>query len=251
MYMKNIIKTIAFLVAVLLLASCHKITSEGVTQITYYPSITIIGGDLTIELGTDFTDPGYIVMEGENDITSKTIVRGTVNTNKVGLYRLSYSATNVDGFSGSATRKVYVYDPSSSTDLSGTYTVDIGNSYRYQFSNGAIIKYSDMGDLFDGDFSEFTVELKPSFLPGYFSVTDMYGGYYYAGRNYDARYLMSGIIAFVEADNSIILVDSFVPGWGDGLDGLDDGIYDPDTETIEWGALYADSYSFNVVLNKN
>jgi len=246
--MKNIFKTIVFLLTIILITSCQKITTDGVTDITYYPSFTVLEGTtLTIELGQTFTDPGVIVMEGENDITDKVQVTGSVNSNKVGLYSLTYSATNVDGFSASVTRNVYVYDPSITTDISGDYTVNVDESNRYQFSNGAVINYSDMGDLYGGDFSGFVVTVE-QFLPGIFHVTDFYGGYYYAGRNYDSRYLMGGYIA-LNKDNSLSVLDSLVPGWGDGLDDLVDGSYNPDTETIEWGAEYAGSYSFNVVLN--
>ena len=249
--MKHIFKTFTLFLAIVLLSGCHKITSDGVTFVTSYPIFTMLGDNpLYIELGATFTDPGVVVMEGETDITSKLNVTGSVRTNQTGLYYVTYSAVNKDGFPGSASRKVYVYDPTMTTDISGSYTVDLANSNRYTFSDGSVIEYSDMGAMYGGDFSEFTVEIKSSFLPGYFSVNDLFGGYYVAGRLYDSRYLMGGIIA-LNRDNSIVVVESRVPGWGDSLNDLEDGFYDPDTQTIEWGAIYADSYSFNVVLNKN
>jgi hypothetical protein len=247
--MKNIIKIMIVALATITFASCHDVTTDGVTRITYYPSITLLEGPmLTVELGKTFTDPGVIATEGETDITDKVKVSGSVNTNKVGMYQLTYSAINVDGFAGTATRNVYVYDPSITTDLSGSYTVNLEQSNRLQFSNGAIIKYSDMGGLYGGDFSNFTVDLE-QFLPGIFHVNDFFGGYYFAGRNYDSRYLMGGYLS-LNANNSLDVLSSLVPGWGDSVTALKNASYDPATETIKWGAEYAGSYSFNVVINK-
>ena len=247
--MKNILKIMAFLLTMVWFAGCHEITTEGVTSVTHYPSFKLLGDEIfTIALGETFIDPGVIVMEGDNDISDKVIVTGTVNTGEVGFYPLTYSATNVDGFSGSAPRLVFVYDPSITTDISGSYTVDLPQSNRFQFSNSAVIEYANLGALYGGDFSKFTVDLE-QIAPGIFSVNDLYGGYYYAGRNYSAIYMMGGYIA-LNGDNSIDVLYSLVPGWGDALDDLSDASYDPATETIEWGAEYAGSYSFNVVLNK-
>jgi len=249
--MKNILKTIAFLMMISLMTGCQKITTEGFTNVTFYPSITILGDNpYTLEVGSTFTDPGIKVMEGDEDITAKATITGTVNKDQVDFYYITYSATNKDGFSKSAIRTVIVYNPESTTDISGNYSVNIDESYRIVNGTTTVIKYSDMAGLYPpyGDFSDFTVDID-RVSPGFFSVNDFYGGYYIAGRGYANIYMMGGYIS-VNPDNSIELISSRVPGWGDGLDYLIEAEYDPDTDTIKWGAGYAELYTFYVVLNK-
>ncbi|MCL2650381.1 MAG: DUF5012 domain-containing protein [Candidatus Azobacteroides sp.] len=249
--MKNYFKiTVLFLGLLFSTSACHDITTDNVTSVTYYVTFELEGGEeYLLPVGEPYIEPGAKAFENGVDVSSKMVVDGSVNSDEVGFYYITYSAVNVDGFPNSATRKVIVYDPTVETDISGSYTVNLDESNRYQFSNGAIIKYSDLGGLYGGDFSNFTVDIK-QILPGIFQVSDFYGGYYVAGRNYAKSYLMGGYIALND-DNSLSLLESLVPGWGDSLDDLVDGSYDPDTNTIEWGAEYAGSYSFNVVLNKN
>jgi len=235
--MKHIFKTMAFLLAIVLFAGCHDITTEGVTSITYYPTFTLTDGPmLTLPLGQTFTDPGVNVMEGQNDITDKVKISGTVNTNEVGVYFLTYSAVNVDGFTGSTTRTVVVYNPNITTDISGSYTVAAGTQ-RLTLASGATTPYNG-----------YPVSLT-MMAPGVFSVSDFYGGYYDKRAGYGSSYAMTGYISLNE-DNSIDLIYSHVNGWGDGLDELDDASYDPNSGTIQWGAVYVGSYSFDVILSK-
>ncbi|NJK96201.1 MAG: DUF5012 domain-containing protein, partial [Bacteroidales bacterium] len=43
---------------------------------------------------------------------------------------------------------------------------------------------------------------------------------------------------FANADNTITHVSSYNQGWGDSLNDLVDGIYDPTTKSITWDAFY-------------
>ena len=65
---------------------------------------------------------------------------------------------------------------------------------------------------------------------------------------YGALYAATGYIRLME-DNSIVLVTSFVKGWGDSLTGLYNGEYNPNDGSIKWDADYA-GMMFYVVLNK-
>ncbi|GHU08599.1 hypothetical protein FACS189431_5160 [Alphaproteobacteria bacterium] len=204
---------------------------------------------MLIPVGTPFNDPGVVALEGENDISSTVVTKGSVNSNKIGLYVIAYSATNVDGFDKTISRDVFVYDPAVSTDISGKYAVDLDYSHRLQFSNGAIIKYADMQGMYGaGDFSTYSVSID-QLAPGIYSVSDLFGGYYVEGRAYAATYAMTGYIS-LNADNTLDVLSSIVAGWGDSLDALEDASYDPETGSIQWGAEYGGSYSFNVKLNK-
>ena len=122
-------KRYAFLVAfIALISSCSKdpiISNDkniGISKITYYANIVLTGNDvMSIVQGTTFTEPGVKATAGGTDIPVTTI--GTVDNNTVGLYVLTYTATNVDGYSSSATRTVVVI-PSAEVpgvDLSGEY----------------------------------------------------------------------------------------------------------------------------------
>src|SRR5690348_12597638 len=95
----------------------------GRSKITNFPVLTLNGDEvMTIEKGSDFTDPGAVAKEGTNDLQVTTT--GSVDNNTVGVYKISYSAVNKDGLSASATRTVVVYetdDTAASHDLSGNY----------------------------------------------------------------------------------------------------------------------------------
>ena len=95
----------------------------GRSKITNFPVLTLNGDEvMVIEEGTDFTDPGASAKEGTNDLTVST--SGNVDNNTAGVYSLTYSAVNKDGFSASARRTVVVYSTDASAaahDLSGTY----------------------------------------------------------------------------------------------------------------------------------
>jgi len=116
---------IAFLA---IISSCEKDpiinTAErvGISKVTYYPTFTLTGNDvLSIVQGTAFTDPGVKASAGGADIP--VVTTGSVDNTTVGLYQLTYTATNVDNFSAVATRTVVVI-PSAETpglDLSGEY----------------------------------------------------------------------------------------------------------------------------------
>ena len=118
------------------LSSCKKdpiintADQVGISKVTYYADITLTGGSvLSIIKGSSFTDPGVKATAGGEDIPVTTT--GTVDASTVGLYTLTYSATNKDGYSSSASRTVIVI-PSAEvpgTDLSGTYdAVPVGST---------------------------------------------------------------------------------------------------------------------------
>ena len=111
------------------LSSCEKdpIVSDdknvGISRITYYPTITLMGDDvIAIENGTSFADPGATATAAGADIPVTS--GGSVDTDVDGVYVLTYSATNADGFASTATRFVVVYTTApdaAAHDLSGTY----------------------------------------------------------------------------------------------------------------------------------
>ena len=95
---------------------------------TVFPIITILGDNpATVELGSSYTDAGATSDGGETVSTS-----GSVDTNTVGSYDITYSATDAAGNTSTATRIVNVVDTTAPVvTLTGaaTVTVELGGTY--------------------------------------------------------------------------------------------------------------------------
>lgn len=123
--MKYLYKILFALLLSVSLISCEEedpITSKT----TFFPTIEIQDGSYVIwERGTSFVDPGVIALENGAEINVTTL--GEVDADTVGVYKLTYSATNADGFPASSDRFVLVVDDPDailSIDISGTYARD-------------------------------------------------------------------------------------------------------------------------------
>jgi hypothetical protein len=117
-----------------LLGACNKDTitqndnQVGESTITYYAVLTLNGQPImSVVKGTTFTDPG--VTATVNGQTIDYTTTGTVDASTSGLYVLTYSAVNKDGYSSSVSRTVVVIDsaPASDVDISGSYSY-VGSS---------------------------------------------------------------------------------------------------------------------------
>lgn len=102
--------------------------SFGISTVTYFPTFELTDGNrVVITTGSDFT-PKAVVLEGENELTPD--IENGVNNSVPGIYPVIYSAENSDGYSGSATQQVIVYNPAIvPTDVTGNI-VDTNNSSR-------------------------------------------------------------------------------------------------------------------------
>ena len=96
------------------------------------PVITINGSSsLTIELGSSYTDQGATAMDLFHGATP-VISSGTVNTAVVGVYTITYTATDKSGNTATASRTVNVTDTTApSITITGTNpaTVELGGTY--------------------------------------------------------------------------------------------------------------------------
>lgn len=224
-----------FYIMLLLLASattftsCDDESSAGVTRITYYPVLTLQGdGTMHVDKGTTFVDPGCAAEMNGEDFSSQVVVSGTVNTAKSGIYTLTYSAVNADGFSAYTSRTVIVTDPKDAKEgVFVTSSVTCNGSTKYDGNYDIVITSNDDGT---------------------YHVSDLLGGWYAQGRGYGDNYAMNGNVSFAE-DGSMTLLDSSIAGWGDSLVDFS-GKFDAATSTYTWDAEYVSSMKFHVVLGK-
>lgn len=102
----------------------------GISKVTYYPILTLTGNSIiAIPNGTAYTDPGVKAEAAGADVPVTT--SGTVDANTDGVYTLTYSAVNSDGYSATATRTVVVYTTApdaAANDLSGNYARTLNGS---------------------------------------------------------------------------------------------------------------------------
>lgn len=234
MKMRKVLYTLILIFAVIFNYGCKKdLTSEGVSRLTYYVAYDLKGGTmLKIPVGQTFVDPGFTAKENTTDVTSTVKVTGSVDGKKAGYYELKYSAVNSDGLSSSITRTVIIYDPAApATDFSGDYLANVSRLDPYARA-----------------FTNLKVNIK-KLAPGFFYVSDFLGGFYDQGSNYKygPDYAMSGYFQ-LNPDNTITLLSSYDNGFGDSLDGLVNGLYNPSTLGISWTAKYASKYNFVVNL---
>jgi hypothetical protein len=93
----------------------------GHSRVTNFPEISIKGDRLIIlNEGGSYTEPGVTALIKGADVQYQT--NGTVNTAVPGVYNLTYSAQNADGYSASDWRTVVVIgNDVAANDFSGSY----------------------------------------------------------------------------------------------------------------------------------
>ncbi len=217
------------------------------TKLTYYVDLQMQGDDFVlVPIGTSYVDAGCKAELKGEDYTSSVVTTGldNVDVNQVGFYDIVYSATNPDGYSVSVSRTVCVYDPTVSESLAGSYQPDMAGT-----------KYGTRGYTFAdyaasyGNTSQCTGITFTEAAPGIYYVNDIFAGWYSQIRGYGAKYEMTGYVN-LDKDNNIHLLSSYISGWGDGLDYLENGKYDPETGVITYDISYAGVIFMNIVLNK-
>lgn len=216
--MKNKFLYLIVALATLAFTGCQK-TTEGMTRITYYATVDLIGGPEVVYIGESFVDEGcYAEMNGE-DVTDQVITTNNINNNRIGVYQISYSVINKDGFPGGALRTVYVVNPSSIANL---YLGESEFGTRHYYD--APIYITDNGD-------------------GTYKVDDLLGGLMFYGLNpglepaYDFH--AEGSIA-IAPDNTVSQVGPTGAYYFGGSNpvSVTSGTFNPDTRTFYLNVNY-------------
>lgn len=113
--------------AALLLTACEK-DSLGVSTTTTYPTVEVTGDQaMTILVGGSYTELGCVAMEGTKDISANVVTVGSVDPATPGVYTITYTVENSDGFAASNSRNVGVIDATAAAmDISGVYKRNAG-----------------------------------------------------------------------------------------------------------------------------
>ena len=213
--MKKSLYLIVCAAALLVLGSCQKLTTEGMTRTTYYPIIELEGDNpYVISKGGSYSEPGFIATLNGEDVSSSVKIESDVNTNELGIYTVSYSAVNPDGFSAKETRSVYVTNPG-----------HFDNIYLSSCKMGSR-SYADLPIIIS------------EYAPGVYLIEDLCGGYYCYGRypGYEPTYdFHAEALLVVEDDNSLSIVGKGSWYFVNSFDYSNFyGSYDPETGIIDY-----------------
>ncbi|GAF05067.1 BT_2262 family domain-containing protein [Saccharicrinis fermentans] len=234
---KLILKIFIITLISLISLSCDDDSTGGETGLTVYPTLDLIGeSSVIIEKGVDFEDPGYTSFLSGEDVSDEVIVTSNVDVNVPGVYLVTYEITNSDGYPVSKSRTVYVADTTPSVISTSMHSV-LTDTHRINHDS----------DDARTDFAGYEVLFLQT-EPGVFYCSDLLGGYYDQRAGYGSGYAMNGYFKLNE-DNTISLISSSVPSWGDSADGMRNGFYDPSTGNIAWTIDYAGILEFNIIFD--
>ncbi len=210
--MKNKIKIfgIIFSLTALILSSCEKnVSSEGLSRLTYYPEFIVNGESIEfIELGEAWADPGVVATENDEEIPVVVSVVGdyfnssgeSVNTDIADKHIVTYTATNSDGFDGTAERIVYVYK-------NGDLVSSIEGLYLSQVCR--------MGNC-SGQYTDLEYVMIRSTGGNTYEINCAVGTYYSVGRSYGSGYSAQGSVITANdiAANDFTITGATFPIWG-------------------------------------
>jgi cyclophilin family peptidyl-prolyl cis-trans isomerase len=233
--MKKIIYSLLICLA-FSLSSCKDETTQDPSKVTYFADLELSGpGTLLWPLGETFVEPGYYAELKGEDVTADVVIKGEVKTDKAGVYTRTYAIANEDGFEKTQSRTIFVYDATPSSLESGFY---LASKDSYREADAGVTAFGK-----DYRIVLFQVE------PGVFFCSDLLGGWYEQRAAYGAGFGMEGHIQLA-GDHTFTLLDSHLAYWGDGIDELTNGVYNPETKTLTYAASYAGSMVFNLIITK-
>ncbi len=134
------------------------------------PQITLKDGNIILNLGDTFEEPGYYASRAYYDMTKQVLIEDNINTNKIGSYKVTYTIY-YQGQAYQKIRYVTVLDQTPPTiTLKGNTTVTVCPNKKYQEEGYESI------DNYDGDLTkEVETEINKDFIQ--YSVKDHSGNF--------------------------------------------------------------------------
>lgn len=245
--------------------SCDKET-EVVTFVEDFPVFVdpegapLNGSEVYLKLGESY-DYSYSATLNGVDCTKQTTMSivdmngepaTEIDNSKPGLYHIYYTGKTSSGLtSWRSERTVFVYDPQVELSIAGTYTVDMQDSYRVY--DGKTIKFAD--EAGGRGFGGSTIVTVKKLCPGFFSISDLFAGWYDQLRGLNAtkpgQAIMSAYIC-LNADNTISMLSNGQCSYFgiSTVDKFDDAVFDPATGKVSYHTLIWDM-DFYVYMNNN
>lgn len=130
------------------------------------PVISLMGENtIYLKLGENYIDPGFSASDNyDGDLTANVTSTNNLDTSKIGVYNINYSVTDSSNNTGTATRKIYVYQQQTLEQ-----TRNPGNKVVYlTFDDGPYKYTSSLLDVLD------KYNVKATFF-----VTNQYPAYQY------------------------------------------------------------------------
>jgi hypothetical protein len=227
-------KIFLFLCASALLSSCTEETSGDVSRVTNYPNFELIGDDVIyVHKGDAFTDPGVIVTEGENEIDYTSAVVGTyrggttLDTSIEDIYTVTYTATNQDGFSGSATRTIIVAD-------TGDLVNNIAGLYRTTVFRNGLQPAANPQDYTDREWILIWTN-----ADGTYGISDAFGGWYLFGRAIPGSETPGGVIVANDIPtNNFSFPGTLTNSYFGGTANITSMTVHPESDTIDYTTVW-------------
>ena len=171
--MKKILYSLIVCAGVLTFAACDDSVEDN-SRLTYLVDLQVEKATIEHQVNTEFTAPKFTATENGVDVSAKVTVKGLdkVNEDKIGIYPISYSVANSDGYLSTAKQTVYVVNAEADTDISGDYTIAIDD--RSPHCIGSYCKKSD------GTIEPFSTAYPltvTKVATGIFTISDMLGGW--------------------------------------------------------------------------
>ncbi|MEZ5025585.1 MAG: DUF5012 domain-containing protein [Chitinophagales bacterium] len=229
------------LVAIVSMTGCKK--DYEASKTTFLPEMSLIGDDVVfLHVGDTYVDAGVEATANGQALPVTTTVTGsysggtTVDSNSPDIYQVTYSATNVDGFSASVSRTVIVAKTGDLVNsIEGLYTATVGRGAP------PTAQYTDMKYVIIWNISGNT-----------YGISDALGGYYDLGRAYGPDFAAQGAVITANdiPTNSFAFTQATIPGFGNTVD-ISNFAVDAGNHQITFtGTGNFASGVFNVVLNQ-
>ena len=134
-------------------------------------------------------------MDASGQVTVKGLDK--VNEDKIGIYPISYSVANSDGYLSTAKQTVYVVDLNADTDISGDYKIDVRSSSGQKGSEQPV-PFS----------SAYPLTIK-KVATSIFTISDLFGGWFNLQQGWGGDFAFSADCFLTEAvtDNNTVRIN--------------------------------------------